>query len=204
MTAPRKPRHPAAVPAVQCSATSKRSGERCKRYALPGATVCRTHGAGAPQVREAAGRRVQEIVLRAQAASTLDKLGVSIETTPIEALEAMLYEAAGAVAVLRAMVNQLPQDRWYGDLFHENGSPTGKAVLHVLIVMHAEERDRLAKLAEACAKLGLDQRRLELAEAQVSRLVDAVNAAMADIGMPKALMDRFRQAIARRLRGGDR
>lgn len=46
----------------QCSAHSTRSGEQCRKAAIRGGTVCRTHGGGAPQVREAARRRLLELV----------------------------------------------------------------------------------------------------------------------------------------------
>lgn len=45
---------------MRCTATCKSSGEQCLKRALAGATVCLSHGAGAPQVREAATRRKAE------------------------------------------------------------------------------------------------------------------------------------------------
>jgi hypothetical protein len=44
--------------AQQCSATSQRSSQRCKRLAILGASVCATHGGLAPQVRRKAAERV--------------------------------------------------------------------------------------------------------------------------------------------------
>ena len=44
-----------------CSAKTK-SGNRCKAQAIAGATVCRKHGGGAPQVREAARLRLLMLV----------------------------------------------------------------------------------------------------------------------------------------------
>ena len=38
----------------RCRAHSKRSGERCRRLAIPGGTVCVMHGGAAPQVAAAA------------------------------------------------------------------------------------------------------------------------------------------------------
>jgi hypothetical protein len=198
--AKRRPRRPTAVPAVRCAAKSKRSGQRCKNFAVPGAKVCVTHGGNAAQVRKAAERRVQQIVLRAEAAKDLRRLGVTLDTTPIEILEAMYSEAAGNVAVLRSMVAELDRTDLYSELYHENGSPTGRALPHVLVVMYNTERDRLAKLAEACAKLGLDERRLQLAEAQMVKLLDAVTGALADVGLTAAVVARFKQALAQRLR----
>jgi hypothetical protein len=42
---------------VQCSATARRTGQRCTRLAIPGGAVCRWHGGAAPQVAEAARAR---------------------------------------------------------------------------------------------------------------------------------------------------
>ena len=181
---------------VRCTAKSKQSGQQCKKLAIPGGTVCRTHGGKAGQVQRAAQRRLQA----AEAVEELARLGVSIETTPIEALEAMLYEAAGNVAILRSMVADLDQGQLYGELWHDNGQATGEAKPHVLVVLYNQERDRLAKLAEACAKLGLDERRVRVAEAQVQRFLDAVTGAVADVGLSAEQQSRFKQALAGRLR----
>ena len=47
------------IQTVTCSATSKASGEPCKQPAIPGGTVCRYHGGGAPQVRARALARLE-------------------------------------------------------------------------------------------------------------------------------------------------
>lgn len=41
-----------------CTATSQGTGQRCRRSAIPGGTVCRYHGGAAPQVKEAARLRL--------------------------------------------------------------------------------------------------------------------------------------------------
>ena len=46
----------------QCTATSKHSGDRCKRTPIPGGTVCVTHGGSAPAVKIAAQRRLLEMI----------------------------------------------------------------------------------------------------------------------------------------------
>lgn len=181
---------------TRCQATSKSTQLQCRRLPIPGGTVCRTHGGAAPQVIEAARRRL----LAAEANDQLARLGVIIETTPIEALEAMLWEAAGNVAVLRSMIADLEKGELYGHLYHHTGEPTGEAKPHVLVVMYNAERDRLHKLAEACAKLGLDERRVRLAEAQVAKIIDAAVAATADVGMTAEQTGKFKQAYAARLR----
>lgn len=51
---------------AQCTAQSKRSGERCRKYAIPGGRVCSIHGGKAPQVRQAA--EVRTLLRQAYAA----------------------------------------------------------------------------------------------------------------------------------------
>ncbi len=48
-------------PSTPCRATN-RQGQPCGRHAIPGGTVCKFHGGGAPQVREAARRRIEMLV----------------------------------------------------------------------------------------------------------------------------------------------
>lgn len=47
---------------VQCKARSKQTKNRCKRPAIPGGTVCRFHGGGAPQVAAKAKERLAALV----------------------------------------------------------------------------------------------------------------------------------------------
>jgi hypothetical protein len=213
---------------VRCSATSKRTGQRCGAYVRDGATVCRHHGGRAPQALAAADRRL----VAARARADLERLGVSIETTPVEALEAMLWEAAGNVAVLRALVSELaahpvievdperveegaeaqPHGGWlrrrtadggtvvlvdgiYGPDHNGDGKP------HVLVTLYGEERDRLARLAKDCAGLGLDERRVRVAEATTERLFGAVRAAIDAAGLAGAQREAFTRTLAAGLRG---
>lgn len=108
-----------------------------------------------------------------RATQDLARLGVAIETTPIEALEQMLYEAAGNVAVLREMVNE--RDEVTDVELTQSG---GKTVPHVLVVMYGEERDRLARIAKDCAGLGLDERKVRIMEGEIERLYGAVTQAL--------------------------
>lgn len=47
---------------ARCTATSKRSGERCGRAARPGMGVCISHGGGSMQAKKAAYIRLTELV----------------------------------------------------------------------------------------------------------------------------------------------
>jgi len=49
-------------PKVKCKATSKGTGQPCKRPAIPGGFVCRNHGGCAPQVKAAAQERLADLI----------------------------------------------------------------------------------------------------------------------------------------------
>lgn len=70
--------------ARQCTAKAKKTGNRCKRAPIPGGTVCVMHGGAAPQVRNAATRRIIE--LRDLASGLLVKQLRAGEVSPRTAL----------------------------------------------------------------------------------------------------------------------
>ena len=46
----------------RCTAHSSQTGERCKKSAMLGQTVCRVHGGSAPQSKKAARERLNDLV----------------------------------------------------------------------------------------------------------------------------------------------
>lgn len=46
----------------QCTATSRQSGQRCKKAPVPGLTVCRMHGGGTQAAKRKAALRLAELV----------------------------------------------------------------------------------------------------------------------------------------------
>jgi hypothetical protein len=63
--------------ARQCTATSKQSGERCRRTAIVGGFVCSHHGGGTPAVKKSARERLLALVDPA-----LDALLRALKTGP--------------------------------------------------------------------------------------------------------------------------
>ncbi|MDH5134621.1 MULTISPECIES: hypothetical protein [unclassified Microbacterium] len=53
---------PMEAPRRRCTAFARSTGERCGNRPIPGGTVCRFHGGGAPAVRRKAKLRLQELV----------------------------------------------------------------------------------------------------------------------------------------------
>lgn len=102
----------------QCTAKSKRSGERCQRPAMNGTNVCRNHGGAAPQVRAKAQRRLQaaadnlakqllhmatgaesETVKLAAIRDALDRAGLKAQTTvDVQVSTAPWQELMGGIA----------------------------------------------------------------------------------------------------------
>jgi hypothetical protein len=77
----------------RCTATSKRTGQRCGLARIPGTTVCAKHGGAAPQVRAAAARRVAEQKVR-KAAMKLDVDLQDVSTDPVALLSGMIHSGA--------------------------------------------------------------------------------------------------------------
>lgn len=183
----------------RCHATSKQSGEQCKRWAIPGGTVCAMHGGKTPQVARAAQRRLA----LGEAMSELTKLGVPIDVEPADAMLDMVREAAGNVAFLRSRVQELDQllagpdgneiiavlgGTKGDDPLEIPGGPPAiagrvdprnfRAERHVLVVMYDEERERLVRWAKACRDAGVDERRVQLAEDQGRVLATVLRGAL--------------------------
>ena len=68
----------------RCTATAKSTGERCKKDAITGGTVCHQHGGAAPQVRRKAQERLDRMA---------DDVTADMQANIEDLLE--LYEAAG-------------------------------------------------------------------------------------------------------------
>lgn len=141
---------------VQCSAKSKRSGERCRRL-VTGATVCAMHGKSARQVKAAAESRI--------AAHDAMAAGAALEGRP--AHDALADAATTADQVARQLRSQL------GD-----GNPDPR-LLEVL----GPWLDRVGRLARSVADLGLDERRVRLVEAQRLQAIAVLREALRILGL---------------------
>lgn len=194
----------------RCTATAKGSGQRCKRAAIPGGTVCVKHGGGATQVRAAAQRRVVEAeVLAGPVAKLLDRYRPTGESLPDRMLG--LCDQLGAmVGVLRVLVADLEVTSLFGP------DHLGDHRAHVLVTMY---RDFLAEyrvaLRDATA-MRLDESRARLMEREgelvagilrgvledlLAALAALVSAGHLDVGVHDELVNvRLRGIVERHLR----
>lgn len=170
----------------RCSARAKSTGDRCRRRAVPGATVCPMHGGAAPQVKAAAARRVADGEAAALLASLLpaDAAPVTNVLTELARLAGELVTAREAAASMVRRVDTLTNPT--------TGDTPAELRLWLLLA------DRCGRLLADMTRLGIDARHVALSEAQGALIVAVMNGALADLGIP--LTDNLGQAIARRIR----
>lgn len=130
----------------QCPATSKRSGERCKRWVVGGGP-CRIHGGAAPQVAEKRKQRVElgEALSKAPHRSPWEVLGDVLHTADV---------------VAQAARNEV-----------ESGNVTPEALF--LLTDAIERAGRWAKVA---LDAGIDERRTKVAEQHGAALAGCIRA----------------------------
>ena len=142
----------------RCRARSKRSGQRCKRAAIVGGTVCSMHGGNTPAVRAAAERRAMVAEVTADAEAILAHEAVEPIDDPILVLGELAAEVRAMVKALGARVNAL-RDLSYTSVI---GTEQARTELTLL----GQYQDRLARILTSLSKFNLDERRVQLTEAQ--------------------------------------
>jgi hypothetical protein len=153
----------------RCNGTT--STGRCRKQPIKGGAVCRTHGGSAPQVKA----KAEERLLHRRAVLEAETLGLPREVDPHTALLEELHRTAGHVEWLGAVVADLERGKVEGD--------------SVYVRLYAEERDRLLKVAKACVDVGIEERRVRLAEQAGAQLAAVV----------RAVLDRLELSDAQRL-----
>lgn len=132
----------------QCAGRVKRTGHRCHRSADHGAAVCGSHGGSAPQVREAAARRVAE----AEALATFERYSPNGDG-PVDvfaALEALVARVTSFADFAARRIETLTAEHWAAF------SPRTAAEVD----MFRQACRDAAQLLTATARLGLDERLL--------------------------------------------
>jgi hypothetical protein len=172
----------------RCAARN-RSGEQCGRAPVKGAPVCSMHGGKAPQVAAAARTRVVE----ALAARQLRAEGYEPTINPVEELLSLGSEVTALKDVLRTRVAELSDPEWV--------TTSKAAVEDVRAVVSAYERalDRCERTLISLLRLDLDSRRVRIEERQAEIVAQAVEAALAALGIDDHA-PAFRKAFAEELR----
>jgi hypothetical protein len=160
---------------LQCTARSKRSGERCRAYPVRGATVCNAHGGAARQVRAAAARRleVQEVEEEVRNLIAFESLeGVD---DPLSVLSELAARALATERALAARVNDLAAD----DRLRYKAAGAGTEQLRAEVALWERWHRQAAALADTLAKHNFEERRVRLSEKQGALVVDVMRAVFA-------------------------
>lgn len=180
-------------PRPRCGAHARSTGQPCKRGAgagtsHPGSGLCSNHGGSSPGGTKQAER------LAAEAAA--ERLGLPVSTTAAEAMQAGLDRANGLVVWLVSQLQALPPDDLTWGLSQRRirpsaepgGQPavevTQSSRVHPLFLLYERGEMRLTRLAEAMARLGIEQRRASVLErdgAAISALFDRLVSEYAQI-----------------------
>lgn len=158
----------------RCTAHN-RAGAPCRHTPEPDQTVCRFHGGRAPQAIAKAEERRRV----AEAGAQVMTLGLSLEVSPDQALLDELYRTAGEVAWLDVKVRELDAENLvWGKTREKTGGDdhgtTHEAKPNAWYLLWVAARDRLVKVAEACKKANIEERRIQLAEDQGRLIAGAI------------------------------
>lgn len=155
--------------ANQCTATSKRSGVRCRKLISPFASTCRLHGGATPNAVAAAERRRVE----QRARGILARDGVRTLAHPVVELVQLAAEAASYKDALGSLVADLDEVRYR--------ARAGESVRGE-IVEYGKALDRVGRLLVELARLDVDARFDRLNEATGRLMFDVVMAAGERLG----------------------
>lgn len=170
----------------KCGAQT-RGGSRCGKAAgwgteHVGIGPCKLHGGTTPTVVKGA-----QVVMAKQAVETY---GLPVATTPQQALEDELARTAGHVAWLGQVVQQLEEAELTGPVGTSGvDAKTGlrhhaQAEPSVWVRMYQAERKHLADVAATCLRVGLEAKRVELAQQQGQLIAQVLQAVLTDLKVP--------------------
>lgn len=160
----------------KCTGTA-RSGNPCTRWAIKGGTVCPNHGGGAPQVKEAALRRVAAQVIAAKASREIAHEGIHAVEDPLAELGKLASGAQAMMLALGAQVNALT------DVEHFDAKNTP----HVRVAVELYERamDRSHKFLDSLVRHGYMERQVRLAETEALLVSGVIRRVIQGMGLTK-------------------
>lgn len=173
---------------AQCEAMVKGTGERCKKAAIAGSNVCRSHGGGAPQVRSKAAERVARDSLFAELEGRTSILGDPIYSDPVTILYDLIAISAGHVAWYRAQIQQLIPDAivWNEVALNQSGGRVGvqqAAAVNKWVELYNAERKFLADLTTRAIAAGLAEREIRLEEERGRLMAETIRLILADLDL---------------------
>lgn len=180
--------YPAVHADRRCAATAKSTGKPCGRWAIPGGTVCATHGGNARQVRDAANARVLTRQIAADAQATVAHLGLEPIGDPLDQLNLLAQESRAMLTALGAQVNAL------GDVetFDAKNTPQ----LRVVVGLYERAMDRTHRLLDSLVKHGYTERQIQLQENEAMLVAGVIRRTLAGLGLTQDQLDHANTLLA--------
>lgn len=159
-----------------CTSKSKQTGKRCKRLPATGLDKCAIHCGLSKAERDEVARRFlagQEMIKAVQT------YGLPRDIDPTDALLEEVHVTAGHVAWLREQVQALEPQALVWGLREQSDKgatefpgtdTTHAAMVNMWLEQYRWERRHLLDLTKTAISLGIEERRVRLAEAQGSLL----------------------------------
>lgn len=190
----------------RCTGKSKRSGTRCKKAACVGLDKCATHCGLSTEDRKA---RAERFLAEQQASKAVVTYGLPRDISPTDALLEEVRYSAGHVAWLREKVRELEdQDLVWGkseEVDRVGGEFPGTDTTHaakpnVWLELYYRERKHLLEVTKTAISVGIEERRVKLAEAQGALVAEVFRRVFARMDLTKDQSARAPLIVSEELR----
>lgn len=162
----------------RCAGHNKQTGGPCGSHPINGADKCRMH----------VGKKSKAVKQQVTAERAVVTYGLPREIDPHDALLQEVWRTQGHVEWLGGIISEIEQ----GDLVWglsqekyggEDWGTTYKSAPNAWLTLYHQERTHLAKVCKAAIDAGIDERRVQLAEAQGAAIVAVLKDTLADLGV---------------------
>lgn len=186
------PRKKPPIERVKCKGHSRQTGEPCKLPAILGGTVCRHHGGGAKQVKEAAARRVATITAEKEAEAAIAHVGLESITDPLQALGKLTQSVEVMVQALGRRVNALDKIHTYDD--------KGAQRVAATIELYERAQDRLGKFLDMMIRHGYAERQVSIQEQEALVVSGIIRRVIAGLGLTAEQQQNAQKLLAKEFR----
>lgn len=152
----------------KCAAHRKSDGKPCGGNPLDGHWVCRKHGGDRIEVKQAAHRNVQ----MAKAEKACATFGLPVQVDPYRALLEELWRTNGWVHHLHSKLVEQGEEAVSAE-----GKPS------VTWVLYDQQRQQLQRVAESCARTGVNERLTRIMERDSEMYVLSMQAGLRALGI---------------------
>lgn len=141
---------------------------------------CKRHGGSTPNHRKAAKKQ--------QAVAAVATYGLAREIDPHEALLEELHRTAGHVAWLQQVVSDLEQNDLTHLIVTGGGDDDRKLEViderpNVYLDLYQRERKHFTDVAKTCIAVGIEERRVRVAEQTGAVLAQVIRGVLSDLGV---------------------